>query len=65
MFVQIHQEAEEDGVHCHVIDREEGGGDGVGPEDDDDHGDKVVVEMNVQSGCDLQKIFNIVQNYLA
>ena len=55
MFVQIHQEAEEDGVHCHVIDGEEGGGDGIGPEDDDDHGDKVVVEMNVQSCCDLSE----------
>ena len=42
MFVQIHQETEEDGVHCHVIDGEEGGGDGVGPEDDDDH----IVENN-------------------
>ena len=56
MFIQIHQEAEEDGVHCHVIDGEEGGGDGVGAEDNDNHGNKVVVEMNVQSCSDLSEI---------
>ena len=47
MFVQVLQEAEEDGVHGHAVHREEGGGDGVRAQDDYSHWDKVVVQVNV------------------
>ena len=43
MLVNVHQEAEEDGVHGHAINREEDGGYGVGTQGDENHRDQVVV----------------------
>ena len=47
MLLQVLEEAEEYRVDCHVVHREEGGGDGVRPQHDDDHRDEVVVKVNI------------------
>ena len=41
------QKAEEYRVHSHAVHREEGRGDGVGAEDDDGHGDKLVIQLDI------------------
>ena len=49
MLVEVLQETQKYRVHRHAVHREEGGGDGVGSENDDGHRNNLVIYIQVQS----------------